>query len=435
MYVIEFFRRIMRKSNIPVLIYLILNYFVISAVIWLFYSDVPMALLIGLAVYVISLCIALSPIGEWILRVQLGCKKLKRQEHIDYLYPMFTEVYHKAKKKDPKLADNIELYISGEKAPNAFATGRRTICVTKGLLDMPPEQIKATLGHEFGHLSHKDTDLILLVSVGNMIVNAIILGVRLIVEFIHLMFLLIAFIVGEHRLFGLIVIEIYHFLVLIFVSGLTWLWSKIGTLLVMKSSRSNEFEADKFAVELGYGTELCALLDNICGEEPVGLFANLASSHPDTDERISRIQSLGSMYRKNFEIEATTEPKKIENNRVVSNSDLIEKKTEYSAKLKCLSGQYAGAELPIDGGKIVIGTDSNQAHIILNNPYISRAHCSIKYDSNKGDFLVTDTSTNGTFLDNGSRLPKNVANVLPIGTTIVLGKGSDKFQLVIGKNQ
>ena len=51
----------------------------------------------------------------------------------------------------------------------------------------------------------------------------------------------------------------------LFVTGLTWLWTKIGTLLVMKSSRANEYEADAFSFRLGYGDELCALLDTICG--------------------------------------------------------------------------------------------------------------------------------------------------------------------------
>lgn len=72
--------------------------------------------------------------------------------------------------------------------PNAFATGRKTICVTEGMLHMPESQIKATLGHEFGHLAHKDTDLILVVSVGNLIVSAFILGIRLVIDLFHLVF-------------------------------------------------------------------------------------------------------------------------------------------------------------------------------------------------------------------------------------------------------
>ncbi len=439
MYIIEFFKRMFRKSNIPVIIYLVLNYFVISAVIYLFTDgNVGMALLIGLAVYILSLCIALSPIGEWILRIQLGCKKINRKDQIDYLYPLFNEVYEKAKKLDPKLATDIELYISNDECPNAFATGRKTICVTKGLLDEPADQIKATLGHEFGHLSHKDTDLILLVSVGNMIVNAIIIGIRVIIELIHIMFLLIAFIVGENSWFGLLVIEIYHLLTLLTVTALTWLWSKLGVLLVMKSSRSNEFEADEFSVMLGYGDELCALLDNICGESPKGLFANLASSHPDTDERIARIQNMGSSYRKSYEELPMEKPKaeikKVEKNDSKPKAALAAvKKVEYVAKLKCISGEYAGAELPMGDGELVIGTDSKRAHIIMQNPYISGAHCKIIYDMDRGEFLVTDMSTNGTYLENGNRLPKNVCNMLSVGTTITLGKGHDKFQLVVGK--
>ena len=49
----------------------------------------------------------------------------------------------------------------------------------------------------------------------------------------------------------------------------------------MHSSRSAEYEADEFAFHLGFGDALCALLDRIGGERETGLFARLASSHPD----------------------------------------------------------------------------------------------------------------------------------------------------------
>ena len=74
--------------------------------------------------------------------------------------PIFREVYTKAKKANPELPDNIKMFISDSKEPNAFATGRKTICVTKGLLNYTDEQIKGVLAHEFGHLAHKDTDAI-----------------------------------------------------------------------------------------------------------------------------------------------------------------------------------------------------------------------------------------------------------------------------------
>ena len=245
--------------------------------------------------------IALSPIGEWILRLQTGCKKIKRAEQLNFIMPIFNEVYQKAKALDPSISDNVQLYISDDEEPNAFATGRKTVCVTEGMMHMPPEQIKATLGHEFGHLAHKDTDLILVVSVGNLIVTTFIILVRLAIDICHILFGIVTiFIGGSEGFLAAIFNTMYHAMITAIVSGLTWIWTKIGVLLVMKSSRANEFEADEFSFRLGYGPELCALLDTICGSNPKGLFANLASSHPDKDDRIAKLQALGASYGKTY---------------------------------------------------------------------------------------------------------------------------------------
>ena len=251
MYFIDFFKRITRKSNIPVLIYLILNVFVIAGIInfVLVNETIPFwqSLLIGLSLYVISLFIALSPVGEWILRLQNGCKKIKRVDQINFIEPIFREVYDKAKRLNPSIPDNVKLYMNSDEDPNAFATGRRTICITEGMLYMPENQIKATLGHEFGHLAHRDTDLILIVVVGNLIVSTFILGIRLVIDLIHFIFwILTLFIGGPEGVFAAILNYLYHALITAIVVGLTWLWTKIGVLLVMKSSRENEYEADEF---------------------------------------------------------------------------------------------------------------------------------------------------------------------------------------------
>lgn len=421
----------MRKSNIPVYIYLALNVVLVCAVVWLYVQE-WWAIPIGISVYAVSLSIALSPVGEWILRFQTGCKKIKRREYQDYLYPLFQDVYDRARKLEPSIAADIQLYINDDEEANAFATGRKTICVTKGLLNLPPEQVKATLGHEFGHLVHKDTDLILLVSVGNMLVNAIIIGIKIIIEIVHVMFLIAAFFVGgEHSLLGTLLIEFYHLLIWAFVAGLSWIWTKIGVLLVMKSSRSNEYEADAFSYQLGYGDDLCAALDAICGPGAKGLFANLVSSHPDKDDRIARMQELGSSYRVQIGNLALDGSKKVLEEKNNKQSKIQKKLKTVPARLKCISGEYTGAEIPIqDKNPVIIGKNSAVAHIILSNSYISGNHCSIRYDADRKKFVVTDTSTNGTYLENGTKLPKNVDSFLPEGSIILLGNGSDRFQLL-----
>lgn len=305
MYLVDFLKRMTRKSNIPVLIYLVLNIFVIAGIVSLAWGGGSMpfwkALLFGIVLYVVSLLIALSPIGEWIIRLQTGCKKIKRVEQINFIEPIFREVYDRAKKLDSSIPDDVKLYMNTDADPNAFATGRKTICVTEGLLHMPAEQIKATLGHEFGHLAHKDTDLILVVSVGNFIVTAFILALRVIIELLHFIFDICAlFMGGSDGLVAVILNSVYHAMITAIVSGLTWIWTQIGVLLVMKASRANEYEADEFSFNLGYGNELCILLDSIRGSHAKGLFANLASSHPDKDDRIAKLQELGATYRATY---------------------------------------------------------------------------------------------------------------------------------------
>ena len=73
---------------------------------------------------------------------------------------------------------------------------------------------------------------------------------------------------------------------------------RFGIILTRHSSRQNEYLADKFAYDCGYGNELAETLDLIGqGSGAKGLWANLASTHPDTDDRIARLQDLGCSYR------------------------------------------------------------------------------------------------------------------------------------------
>lgn len=300
-YVVDFFKKMFRVKNTGVLIYLFMNLAIITAVFFAMLGGEGEYFLLALGgavlIYGFSLAVALSPVGEWILRVQAGGRKIKRQEQLDFLMPIFDEVYEQAKAQDPTLPNNIKVYIADDSAPNAFATGRKTVIVTRGMLELKREKIAGTLAHEFGHLAHHDTDLYLLVNVGNFVVTVIVLGIRIAIHLAELFMDLFAiFLGGREGAIGILIHGAMRVLADITVGVLVWLWTKLGDLLVMRSSRNNEYEADKFACDLGYGEELCATLDTIGGEGAKGLFAALSSSHPASDDRIARMQSYGVNY-------------------------------------------------------------------------------------------------------------------------------------------
>jgi heat shock protein HtpX len=76
------------------------------------------------------------------------------------------------------------------------------------------------------------------------------------------------------------------------------LWTMLGIALCMKTSRNNEYLADSFSTSLGYGQGLIDTLSQLGGAKPKGLFASLASSHPDNQSRIMKIreQMNGGQY-------------------------------------------------------------------------------------------------------------------------------------------
>jgi len=88
--------------------------------------------------------------------------------------------------------------------------------------------------------------------------------------------------------------RVLHF---VFVGAFSWLWTKLGVLLLMKTSRNNEYAADEFAFNAGLGRELCVLFDSIIEDsKDISLFTILSQSHPDKDSRIAYLQSLGVSY-------------------------------------------------------------------------------------------------------------------------------------------
>jgi len=103
------------------------------------------------------------------------------------------------------------------------------------------------------------------------------------------------------------------------------------------------------------------------------------------------------------------------------------------------NGEIVGVEGGLRGHKfdapsgqaILLGRDAAVCHIRLsdNADKVSRKHCSVLYDGQNQRFLVTDYSSNGTFLKGGQRIEHGKTITVPRGMIICLGDSGNSFLL------
>lgn len=299
-YIFDLLKNLGHKKNFCAILYLILNVALVCTVFFVLSDGTPTAILVGCAVYLVAVFVALSPLGEWILRLTQGCKKIEDTTVLSRLEPIFFEAVERAQAKHPEIPidPRITLFMKEDPSANAFAVGRRTVCVTSGLLDCSDDEIKGIFGHELGHLATHDTDLVLLITVGNFLVAGIVTVFRLLILLYKAVFSIFAmFLGGEDGLLMRIISGIASLLTLVAVQAVMYVWTKIGIWMVMKTSRDAEYEADAFSCDLGYSEGLLSFFGDLLTFEHetvaeggrIKVFSALASSHPSAEKRIARI--------------------------------------------------------------------------------------------------------------------------------------------------
>ena len=198
---------------------------------------------------------------------------------------VFEEVKQQAMATDRRVSSKVKLYYSPTDEINAFALGHRTIVVTRGILDVHPEYLKGVLAHEFGHIANGDSDLKLGINVSNCILSIFMFLISIIANGI------IAVCYALNNNVTNIVGLIFNFIFNIIVLGLFRLWSLLGVVLINWSSRRDEYCADSFAANVGYGEQLAQFLYALDGNAPkTNRFSIMFQTHPDT---VDRLENLG----------------------------------------------------------------------------------------------------------------------------------------------
>lgn len=275
------------KANVIYLIWFCI-YFTIA---WLIFgADWDAAIIVGSA-YAVSILIALSPVGEYILRMLEGCKFPQTKQEVEYLMPLFDEVIQEARAENPDLNIGIRIYITDDMYVNAFAIGSQTVAVTRGAIaTFSREELKGVIAHELGHMFHGHSKALLIATIGNLIFTIIIFGIRLMLNISQLLFT----IASKYASNGWIFVAVsFLFKVLLDIGVLLFMY--LGQVILACNSRSNEYQADQFAQEIGYGENLIKalyLLQKTSFHGKLSLSDRLKASHPHLSERIRHLEDL-----------------------------------------------------------------------------------------------------------------------------------------------
>jgi len=234
--------------------------------------------------YLITIPLALSPLAEIIWRKIMGVRPLRLKSEKERLFPLFKEVYIGSMNANPHLPFYIRPYIKEDMSINAFAFGKRTLVLTRGCLELLNDEcLKGLMAHEFGHFSYRHTEAILLSIVGNLPMTFLVRKLTDLKNHFNLS-------KNRRGLFAGIFF-IFFDLIYYFFRGL----ELIGELLLMYSSRQNEYKADKFALKSGFGRELTGVLIEIYSvsiSKPESVREQLKSTHPHITLRIQRLEKF-----------------------------------------------------------------------------------------------------------------------------------------------
>ena len=99
-------------------------------------------------------------------------------------------------------------------------------------------------------------------------------------------------------------------------------------------------------------------------------------------------------------------------------------------RIRCISGQYAGAEFPMKDGEVLcFGSDPKLAHLIFGPELAAPLHMEITYQKERGNYLLAHRKECQVFLPNLRPVREEISEI-PAGTEVSFGNPQQVFRVL-----
>ncbi len=239
-----------------------------------------------------------SPLGQWYLRFLSGARRAIDRE-VRLLQPVITQVQAAIQTRQGLQPLAVHLLVTDDPTPDAFAIGRNTLVVSRALYETANEQeLAGVIAHELAHLHQGDSNQ---------------LGIALGVSFVTLTLawlagIVVAFLQGLSSALGGdkegigVFVSLFSLFFLVFAGFFllfVWMGNGLLNLALLFIGRKQEYRADAFAVQAGFGAGLLSYLEKVKDLEWMSkstLINKLYATHPPIMLRIGEIEKNNNGY-------------------------------------------------------------------------------------------------------------------------------------------
>ena len=276
-------KRIFSRRNLGFVFYLFFNavpiYWIVAQV-----SSPVFFLPVFAAYFFISI-----EAGTAFAKLMLNARTQMRLEDGGSLIAAFSQAYAAAKEVDSRISDNVRLYVYNSVNVEAYALGRRVICLSSTAIGLPEGDLTALLLLKFAQFAHYDSEMLTFMTAGNlwyMILSVIFKG------YIYLVGIVFWAVMKslKYEFEDSVIFNLLKVLAWYTEKGLHLLM-RVFLRLGLSSYGDNIFENDKFVCDCGYRNDLVHFLRNYESERPgqETLLDLVNSMKPNKQTRLAKL--------------------------------------------------------------------------------------------------------------------------------------------------